>query len=93
VESLVKLEIPRVESPWSPPGAKPTSAPKAEETVSEEKPARNSRPRRAPKEDTEEPRAKQPRARRGRDNDNKVVGMGDHMPEFLTRSFSDRKAS
>lgn len=26
-------------------------------------------------------------------NDSKVVGMGDHMPEFIALSFKDRRAS
>ncbi|MGC0222482.1 ATP-dependent RNA helicase RhlE [Pseudooceanicola nitratireducens] len=30
--------------------------------------------------------------RRGRDNDNKVVGMGDHMPSFIALSFEERRA-
>jgi len=122
VEALVKLEIPRVDSPWSPPGAKPTAA-KPADAAPEEKPASSrSRSRRSSKSDTavaDKPRedavakpveavAEKPagkaaektnersRGRRGgggKGNDNKVVGMGDHMPEFLTRSFSDRKAS
>ena len=29
--------------------------------------------------------------RRGRDNDNKVVGMGDHMPSFIALSFDERR--
>jgi len=122
VEALVKLEIPRVDSPWSPPGAKPTAA-KPADAAPEEKPASSrSRSRRSSKSDTaaaDKPRedavakpveavAEKPaekaaektnersRGRRGgggKGNDNKVVGMGDHMPEFLTRSVSDRNVS
>ncbi|MGV6811398.1 MAG: DEAD/DEAH box helicase [Brevirhabdus sp.] len=104
VEQLVKLEIPRVENPWSPPGVKA----KAEDSV-EEKPASHSRSRRSSKNDApiseaavEEKSEKSSSRSRNRrsgskrddaNKDNKVVGMGDHMPEFLTRSFSDRKAS
>ena len=29
---------------------------------------------------------------RGRDNGNKVVGMGDHLPSFIALSFEDRRA-
>ena len=33
-----------------------------------------------------------PRAiRRGRDEDNKVVGMGDHLPSFIALSFDERR--
>jgi len=52
VEALVKLEIPRVDSPWSPPGAKPTAA-KPADAAPEEKPASSrSRSRRSSKSDT-----------------------------------------
>ncbi len=52
------------------------------------------RPRREDRRDDkrEERREERRGERRGRDSggrdDERVVGMGDHMPEFLTRSFA-----
>ncbi|MFC2967241.1 DEAD/DEAH box helicase [Acidimangrovimonas pyrenivorans] len=55
----------------------------------EERPARE--PRRAPREDRREER-KGGRGRRGGRDEEVVVGMGDHVPEFLTRSFAKVKS-
>ena len=38
-------------------------------------------------------RKKSDNNRRGRGNDDKVVGMGDHMPSFIAMSFEERRAS
>ena len=44
---------------------------------------------------TDAPREEQKRGRGRRDDhrDNKVVGMGDHMPSFIAMSFEERRAS
>ena len=44
---------------------------------------------------TDTPREEQKRGRGRRDDnrDNKVVGMGDHMPSFIAMSFEERRAS
>ncbi len=56
------------------PAAKPEPVATVSETKSEETPVKKPQPQ---------------RGRGGRDN-NKVVGMGDHMPSFLAKSFVDR---
>ena len=52
----------------------------------------------APKQRTEKPDSSRSgstrtRSRGGRDNDKKIVGMGDHMPSFIALSFDERDAS
>ena len=54
----------------------------------------------APRKEAQNPAAKdnnnnnnkRSRGGRGRSNDNKVVGMGDHMPGFIAMSFEERRA-
>ncbi|MBK1635713.1 DEAD/DEAH box helicase [Rhodovulum adriaticum] len=90
IEDLVKKEIPRVESPLKAPAAQERS--KSDQTGRkpaedrspaahvEEKPATGSSSSR---------RSGSSRSKRGggRGRDEPVVGMGDHVPAFLTRSF------
>ena len=79
IEDLVKQEIPRLESPVSPG---PARKPKAEE---DKKPAkRETADRSAPKR---EPRSRNSRQDRRGGRDEPVVGMGDHVPAFILRSF------
>ncbi|NRA98509.1 MAG: DEAD/DEAH box helicase [Rhodobacteraceae bacterium] len=101
IEKLIAKEIPRAENPLR-------SAPVVEETVEDkdkEKPKR-SRSRRSKKDDTPKVEdapvetaaedAPQERKQRGNRRDrggNKTVGMGDHMPSFIEKSFEERLAS
>jgi ATP-dependent RNA helicase RhlE len=62
---------------------KPTEA-KAEAEAPAEKPAEQ-RAEDKPKQD-------RGRSRGGRDRDNKVVGLGDHLPRFIALSFDERRA-
>ena len=39
------------------------------------------------------PRAPRAREGRGRQDNDKVVGMGDHLPQFIALSFDDRRSS
>ncbi|OUS08596.1 DEAD/DEAH box helicase [Rhodobacterales bacterium 52_120_T64] len=107
IEALVKKEIPRMDNPLKT---------KVSASKSEEKPTRQSRPKRnadkpkaveAPKEKVAQPvktEAPKPAPRenntrpdnnrrpqrgrgRGRDNGPSVIGMGDHMPAFMTRDL------
>jgi ATP-dependent RNA helicase RhlE len=39
-----------------------------------------------------EPRRERGGRRRGREEDNNVVGMGDHLPSFIALSFDERRA-
>ncbi|MEM8555515.1 MAG: DEAD/DEAH box helicase [Pseudomonadota bacterium] len=79
VESLVKTEIPRIDSPYKP--QPPRSAEKAEpSSVQPSHVSSSSRSSRG--------------GSRGRDrrSDTPVVGMGDHMPSFMAFSFEERRA-
>ncbi|MEO0943889.1 MAG: DEAD/DEAH box helicase [Pseudomonadota bacterium] len=86
IEKLIAKEIPRTENPLA--GKEPEEKPKRSrnaKTADEAKPEAKA-VKDAPK--------KENRGRRGgRDNDKKVVGMGDHMPSFIAMSFAERKAS
>lgn len=100
IEELVKTKIDRIENPLTKaaPAAKPAEKPEAE-AKPEDKPKRSRAPRK-PRE--EQPKREDNTRREGgrrneRRNDNRgsnrndnrrgPVGMGDHMPAFLTREF------
>lgn len=102
VETLVKLEIPRVESPWAPPaGSKPAAADASQSKAPSSRSRSRSDAKATESSRSEKPRAEAPKTaagstsnRRSRSNgsDRKVVGMGDHVPDFIALSFVDRKA-
>ena len=75
----------------APKDDKPAEAP----AESRDKSARDSKPRddrsSDRKSDDRSGRSSSKRGGRGRDNDNKVVGLGDHTPEFIGLSFADRR--
>ncbi|THH38971.1 DEAD/DEAH box helicase [Aliishimia ponticola] len=105
VEKLIQKEIPRLDNPLK---TKDAPAPKedneaAKESAPQEK--RSTRSRRSepkPKEPTPQPQRNEPRGekqesgrsrdRSRRDDKNKVVGLGDHLPGFIAMSFEERKA-
>ncbi len=87
IEKLIGKDIPRAENPIK-------SAAAAEET--EDKPKRSRKPKaessdRKPAEAKDQKDAPK-RGRRSNERE-KVVGMGDHMPSFIAKSFAERKAS
>ncbi|MDD9978428.1 MAG: DEAD/DEAH box helicase [Boseongicola sp.] len=92
IEKLIDKEIPRAEVPDMPgPKDKPKREKKPKvEAEAEAKPATDT------KANDDAPPKKQ---RGGRErskpkfDDKKVVGMGDHMPSFIAKSFEERKAS
>ena len=99
VEELIERQIPVIESPLA-GGASDGPAAERDETEEAEKPARKSRSRGGRKaEDEKKPEApqakepnqpKEPRSRgrgKGGKRDEKVVGMGDHVPAFLMRDL------
>ncbi|MDV4167730.1 DEAD/DEAH box helicase [Rhodovulum sp. FJ3] len=104
VEDLVKMTITRVDCPVD-FGAQKSEAPAKSDTASDAPAPQSSRSRSRRKSDDEAPKAQQDkdtakparsnssnkggRGRNGRDEP--VVGMGDHTPAFLLRSF--KKAS
>ena len=73
------------EAPVEAAEAAPAEKPKAERPKREEKP-RDEQPR-------EEKRSRGGRGRgRNEDRGPKVVGLGDHLPDFIAQSFEDRRA-
>ncbi|MBV7393496.1 DEAD/DEAH box helicase [Mameliella sediminis] len=89
VEKLIQKEIPKLDNPVK------TEAPKPVETAEEQPVRKSSSSRRSEKSEDRAPRSSD----RGRSSDrrggrdNNVVGMGDHMPEFIALSFEERRAS
>ena len=102
IERLIDKAIPRAENPLKSASA---PAPVAEPVEEDEKP-RRSRSRRgakreeAPAEEVTDTTAetndgnsrRRGRGGRGRGRDEKVVGMGEHMPDFIAQSFEERLA-
>ncbi len=80
--------------------AAPVVAPEAAPVV-EEAPKKSARSKQEPRQDTprHEPRKDKPargrggRGRQDRGRDEKVLGMGDHMPSFIALSFDERRAT
>ena len=102
VERLLGKEIPRLENPLKRP-----SEAKPEIAVEDDKHKPTRARKRAPKENTPEPavvaapvtpkadeapRPQKGRGRRGGGHDQQIVGMGDHMPTFIEKSFEERMA-
>lgn len=99
VEALIQKEIPRVENPVKKPEpkeAKETTAKEPRQSKAKQPEAEKAPRPEAPKEKPSSEK-QQPRQRRGRggkrDDGPTVVGMGDHMPQFIALSFSERMAS
>ena len=98
VEELIEKEIARMDVPEGALGSVPQDKPAGEQ---DEKPGRSRRSSRSRKDDkadapraqTEDKPERQPRGRRRREPENTVVGMGDHVPAFLTRDFRPAKAA
>lgn len=98
VEALIQKEIPRIENPVKPAERKPRA--KADDSTSETPQAAPAETKAASKSNEKadgnksNPRNRnRSRGRGGRDNDAKVIGMGDHMPSFIALSFDERRAS
>jgi len=100
IEDLVKQEIPRGENPLDARKAAKSTPAKADEdapeAAAEPKPTSKGKSRATepePKAQDEKP-AKKPRGRGGRGGrgrDEPVVGLGDHVPDFIARSFGERR--
>jgi ATP-dependent RNA helicase RhlE len=104
VEALIQKEIPRIENPVKVEPRKPRKrkeddAPKADAKLevveAAEAPIKDDKRKR----DDNRGRDRDDNNRRGRgrgrndrrDDGNKVVGMGDHMPSFIAMSFEERR--
>ena len=95
VEKLIAKEIPRADNPL---GAAPAPAP-AEDAEEKPKRGRGGRKKKdeAPAEaaeaaPAEETQRRGRRGRGGRREEDSVVGMGDHLPSFIEKSFEERLA-
>ncbi|MGB0658920.1 MAG: DEAD/DEAH box helicase [Mangrovicoccus sp.] len=80
IEALVSKEIPRIESPYTPPAPAKRQSPEAEAPKPE---PRDNKPSRS--------NNRRGRGRSDRRDDHQVVGMGDHMPSFIALSFEERR--
>ncbi|MEM9524921.1 MAG: DEAD/DEAH box helicase, partial [Pseudomonadota bacterium] len=81
VEALTGKDIPRLDSPWSPPAVKESAAKKDTARAV-------AKPKKRPVA-----RLKGGRVDHGgskNDDGNTVIGMGDHMPSFIAMSFEER---
>ena len=93
VETLIQKTIPRVDNPV------PTNTEKSDDT----RPKSRSRKRdesvkdaaspAVVETDSDESNHKKPRRARDRREDKSIVGLGDHLPSFIAKSFDDRRAS
>jgi ATP-dependent RNA helicase RhlE len=97
VEKLLQKEIPRIDNPVA---EAPAPAPvEAREDTPKDDTRKSSRSRRSdsdkgdsrPSRSKDSGRSSDRRSGGGRDKT--VVGMGDHMPEFIALSFEERRAS
>ncbi|WP_371169099.1 DEAD/DEAH box helicase [Aliiroseovarius sp. 2305UL8-7] len=103
VERLIENEIPRVENPIP---AKPSRSRKSDDEETKAPTPKRSRKKDSkadadkqkerndtPKPEVKETRqdAKPPRPRGGRRDDNQAKGMGDHLPDFIAKSFDERR--
>jgi len=91
IENLVKKEIPRIDVPESVVEGKSERRGRSRRPRDEERPreARRPEPEAAPQE--KQPRKERQRSDRSRGSDRVVVGMGDHVPDFLMRPMPARK--
>ncbi|WP_172299925.1 DEAD/DEAH box helicase [Pseudoruegeria sp. HB172150] len=89
IEKLIDKEIPRIENPVK---AAPAPEPVKEEADAAPKPSR-SRSSSSSSSSRGRSKSDQGGGGRSRGRDEKVVGMGDHMPQFIAMSFEERRAS
>ena len=105
IETLLQKEVPRIENPIKaakPSKPRPKRAEKVEtpEAAAPVAPAKTAVEPPAPRTEDKPATAqqdRQPRRGRGGRNDrggkdNRVVGMGDHLPSFIALSFDERRA-
>ena len=81
-----------VEAKAAPAEEKPAKAAEKDTPAKAEKTEAAAKPQPREKRESDAPRAKRSGGGRGGRDDNKVVGMGDHMPTFIAMSFEERKA-
>ncbi|WP_380058475.1 DEAD/DEAH box helicase [Falsihalocynthiibacter sp. SS001] len=72
-------------------GSSKSDAPEVEATEVKSEPPEAAAQEAPAKEQKQEKQEKQNNPRNGRNRDNRVVGMGDHMPGFIAKSFDERR--
>ncbi|KCV83189.1 ATP-dependent RNA helicase [Actibacterium atlanticum] len=88
IEALVKMEIPRIENPLKTAAPEPKAEHKTKAEKPAEKPAEKAKADTKPKESKPTASRSRSRGRGGRGGGGEpVVGMGDHVPAFILRSF------
>jgi len=99
------VAAPKDEAGEKPKRTRRTRKPKEDAPVEAKEAVETPAKAEAPKSEApkSEPQKRAPRERnrggnkgsnnKGRSNQNKVVGMGDHMPDFIAKSFDDRRDS
>ncbi len=108
VERLIEKEIPRIESPLGDapadeapkPEKKSSRSRSSDKPARDEKQARNEKPNRdetpAKAEDSPKPASDKPArgksSGRGGRRDDAPKGMGDHLPDFIAKSFEERRS-
>lgn len=98
IERLVQMEIPRIDNPLP---SKPAKSADDTGKTERKKQARGKAadkskaetPAATPKEDTPKQGRSKGDRRSDRGRNNEVVGMGDHLPQFIALSFDERRAS
>ncbi len=90
-------EAPKDDASEKPKRTRRSRKPKAEAPVevkeAVETPAEQPKPEQQKRAPRERNRGGNKGNNKGRGNQNKVVGMGDHMPDFIAKSFDDRRDS
>lgn len=89
VEKLVQKEIPRIENPRKKDAPKADKEERREETETK---STSSKPSRSSSSKSSSSKSSSKSGNRGSGNDNKVMGLGDHMPRFIALSFQERLA-
>jgi superfamily II DNA/RNA helicase len=74
------------------PAARENPAPRADPAPREEQPSRRPRQERSDRPERSSEREYRGRSRRDDDHDEKVIGLGDHVPAFLMRPATLKKA-
>jgi superfamily II DNA/RNA helicase len=104
IEALIGNPIPPVDAPWTPEAPRPRGE-LPEESEDKPKRSRSRSRKKAPEadpaveaptteaqDDTPQPRARSKGRSRGKGrSDDRIVGMGDHLPSFIALSFDERR--
>ncbi|MZR13973.1 DEAD/DEAH box helicase [Maritimibacter sp. DP07] len=106
VESLIEKEIPRIDNPLGTGKAQDDDTPKPEKKPARKKaPRKEDAPKAAPEDKADttpapkaddkpksEDKPKRKQSGRGSRRDDAPKGMGDHLPDFIAKSFDERRS-